>query len=103
MNRHDLYCGDACTKHPTQLLILVNHLWFPFDREVRLGKPRHDLINTRFCVIESYGHFVSEWIRIVLKNTRDFLQGITYPARSDLSLASRNHHSDYSFRCKKGL
>jgi hypothetical protein len=46
---------------------------------------------------------VSEWIRIVLKNTLDFLQDSTYPARRVLSLASGNHHSDYSFGGKKGL
>ncbi len=81
----------------------MNYLRFPCDREVLLGKSRHNLINTRFCVVESYGNFVSEWIRIVLKNTRDFLQGITYPARSVLSLASEDYHSDYFFGGKKGL
>ena len=82
---------------------LLNDLGLPLDREVFLGKLFHDLVNTRFCIVESYGNFVSEWIRIVLKNTRDFLQGITYPARSDLSLTSRHHHFDYLFGCKKGL
>ena len=78
---------------------LLNDLRLALDREVFLGKSLHDLINTRLCVVESYGNFVSEWIRIVLKNTRDFLQGITYPARRDLSLTSGHHHADYPLGC----
>jgi hypothetical protein len=46
---------------------------------------------------------MSKWIRIVLKNTLDFLQGATYPVRCVLSLASGDHHADYSFGGNKGL
>jgi len=78
---------------------LLNDFRLALDRKVFLGKLFHDFVNTRFFIVESYGNFVSEWICIVLKNTRDFLQGITYPGRCDLSLTSGDHNSDYLFGC----
>ncbi|MGC9976351.1 MAG: hypothetical protein ABSC57_06515 [Syntrophales bacterium] len=73
------------------------------DCEVFLGKSLHNLINAGFRVVEFYCYFVSKLIRVILQYTRDFLQGITYPASRDRSFASWDYHFDYSFSCKKGL
>ncbi|MGZ6210318.1 MAG: hypothetical protein ACXWL9_09235 [Syntrophales bacterium] len=82
---------------------LLDDLRFPFDREFLLGKTLHNLIDTGFCVVEFYRDFVSDFVCIIVSNSRDFLQGITYPVYRVRSLASGNHHFNNSFGSKKGL
>ena len=78
----------------------LNDLRLPLDWEVIFGESLHNRIDTGLCVVEPYRDLVRVLIRVILEHTRDFLQGITYPARCDRSLASRDHQLDDPFGSK---
>ncbi len=81
----------------------ADNLRLSFDWKVFLRKPSRNIINAGLRVIECYCDFVSILIRIILHHTGDLLQGSTYPARCDRSLASRYNELDNSFSGKSRL
>ncbi len=82
---------------------LLDDFRFSFDREFTPGQSLHNLIDTGLRVVEFYGDFMRELVRIILQYARDFLQGSPYPVSGVRSLTSGNHHFDNSFGGQKGL